>query len=69
MATVTKNMKDLVKVSAKMADNWKDQFDQEKDLKVGLAAIKAYTTSISGSKAMILYKRLTGKPSKIEFLE
>lgn len=47
----------------------KDNYDSSRDLKAGLLAVKAYGEATRTAVAQIQYKKLTGTPSKIKFLE
>jgi hypothetical protein len=47
----------------------KSNYDNSKDLKAGLLAVKAFGEATRTSIAQIHYKRLTGTPTKIDFLE
>ena len=43
-------------------------FEKNKDLKVANLSLNAYRTAISGAKAQLVYKKLTGTPGEIPFL-
>ena len=45
------------------------QYYKSNDLKVGHLALDAYKTAISASKTQLIYKKLTGTPSEIDFLK
>ena len=60
---------DVIKVTTEIGDKLTSQFDKTGDLKVVAAGLDAYKTAISGSKAQLIYKKLTGKPTSIPFLE
>ena len=70
-ATVVKSttVTDVIKVTTGIGDKLASQFDKTGDLKVVSAGLDAYKTAISGSKAQLIYKKLTGKPTSIPFLE
>lgn len=52
-----------------IADSNKAIYDEKKDLKAALNAIRAYGEATRTAIAQIRYKQLTGSPGKIEFLE
>jgi len=45
------------------------KYNSSEDLKAGLLAVKAYGEATRTAIAQIQYKKLTGTPSKIDFLE
>lgn len=47
----------------------KKNYDKSKDLKAALLAVKAYSEVTKTALTQIQYKKLTGHPTKIEFLE
>lgn len=65
--TVTIN--DVREACQDMGDNLKNVFDNTMDLKSAQTAISAYSTAVSASKAQLIYKKLTGKPGDIPFME
>ncbi len=52
-----------------IADKAKSKYDQSKDLKAAFLAVKAYGEATKTALTQIQYKKLTGNPTKIEFLE
>ena len=52
-----------------IADSNKAIYDEKKDLKAALNAIRAYGEATRTAITQIRYKQLTGSPGKIEFLE
>ena len=52
-----------------IGDEAKSKYDASKDLKAGLLAVKAYGEATRSALAQVQYKRLTGTPVKIDFLE
>ena len=52
-----------------IGDKAKVNYDTTKDLKAALVAVKSYGEATRTSIAQIHYKRLTGLPIKIDFLE
>lgn len=71
MSKVTKtvNVTDVINVTRDMGDKLNTMFDKNKDLKVAQLSLNAYKTAISGAKAHLIYKKLTGTPQCIEFFE
>lgn len=65
----TKNVSGVIKVSQNIGDSLTNEYNETKDLKVALTALSAYKTAINGAKAQVVYKKLTGNPSKIKFFE
>lgn len=47
----------------------KSNYDKSKDLKAALLAVKAYSEVTRTALTQVKYKKLTGVPSKISFLE
>ena len=52
-----------------IAVSQKKKYDQNGSITNGKLAIQAYTAVISTAKVELVYKKLTGKPLKIPFLE
>lgn len=44
-------------------------YKQCSDVKVGKLAVAAYSGAINAAKTQVMYKRLTGQPDKMKFLE
>lgn len=44
-------------------------FSQTKDIKVAQTAIAAFNTAIKLKQTQVIYKKMTGTPMKIDFLE
>ena len=65
----TVNVTDVIKVTQEIGDVLSTQYYTSKDLKVAQGALSAYKTAISAAKAQIIYKKLTGTPSSIEFFQ
>jgi hypothetical protein len=66
MATKIKEIREnLIKIGKKA----ETKYNSSNDLKAGLLAVKAYGEATRTSVAQIQYKKLTGTPSKIDFLE
>jgi ribosomal protein L25 (general stress protein Ctc) len=52
-----------------IGDDAKAKYNQSKDLKAALIAVKAYGEATKTAVTQVQYKKLTGNPTKIEFLE
>ena len=52
-----------------IGDETKATYDQTKDLGAAKVAVQAYTGAIKTAVAQIHYKKLTGNPGVIPFLE
>jgi hypothetical protein len=65
----TMNVTDVISVSQEIGDTLANQYQKTKDLKVAQISLSAYKTAISGAKAQVVYKKLTGSPEKINFFE
>ena len=69
LVTKTSNVTDVINVTREIGDTLCNTFSKTGDIKVASASLDAYKTAISGAKAQLIYKKLTGKPGKIDFLE
>lgn len=67
--TKTRNVEELRDVLLKMGDNLNDTFEKTNDLKVAHQSLHAYRTAIAAVKTQLIYKKLTGTPSEIDFLK
>jgi len=65
----TINVTDVINVTRDMGDSLATKYEQSKDLKVAALSLDAYKTAISGAKAQLIYKKLTGDPESIAFLQ
>ncbi len=65
----TMNVTDVIKVTQEIGDVLSNQYHASKDLKVAQGALSAYKTAISAAKAQLIYKKLTGTPTEIEFFK
>ena len=52
-----------------IGDSVKKTYDETKDLKAALIAIRAYGEATKTAMVEIKYKHLTGKPETVEYLE
>lgn len=65
----TMNVTDVITVTQEIGDVLASQYHRSKDLKVAQMSLSAYKTAISGAKAQVIYKKLTGSPDSIKFFE
>lgn len=65
----TVSITDVINVTRDMGDTLNNMFQKTKDLKVAHQSVEAYRTAISGAKAQLIYKKLTGSPESINFFE
>lgn len=65
----TTNVAGVIKTTQEIGDAMATKFNETKDVKVAQVALSAYKTAIAGAKAQVVYKKLTGSPDKISFLE
>jgi hypothetical protein len=68
-AVKTTTISDVIDVTREMGDKVMTQYNKTGDLKVGHLALDAYKTAISAAKTQLIYKKLTGTPSEINFLK
>ncbi len=57
------------KEAQKIGDNLASIFHSTQDIKFAMGALDGYKTAVSAMKAQVIYKKLTGAPSKIDFFE
>lgn len=65
----TTTVSDVIAITREMGDSLATKYEENGDLKVAAASLDAYKTAISGAKAQLIYKKMTGRPGKIPFLE
>jgi len=63
------NVTDVIRVTQEIGDVLSNQYHTSRDLKVAQGALSAYKTAIGAAKAQLVYKKLTGTPSEIEFFK
>jgi len=63
------NVHDVRKQLTKIGDYTSQKFYENKDVNMANTAIKAFAGAINAARAQIQYKKLTGTPEKIDFLE
>lgn len=66
--TKTIDINDVRKECMDIGDKLKDNFNLTKDVKVAMIAVSAYSAAINSAKTQLIYKKLTGAPTDIEFL-
>jgi hypothetical protein len=71
MAKKTKTSTDVTDVTNEMGDKMKSTFDSTNDIRVGLAALKAYGLGVTAAKAEAVYKikKYGSNAKKIPFFE
>jgi hypothetical protein len=67
--TKTYTINDVREACQNIGDKLKDNFDQTADLKAAQGAVSAYSTAINAAKTQLIYKKLTGQPAEVLFLE
>lgn len=65
----TDTVTDVREQLQKIGDKANNLYNDTDDLKAAQTALKAYNGAISAAKAHLIYKKLTGKPGKIDFFE
>lgn len=65
----TTKIEEVRKELLSIGDVTKQVFDNTKDLNAAKIAISAYSAAINSAKTQVMYKRLSGKPETISFLE
>jgi hypothetical protein len=65
----TNGVTDIINVTRDIGDQLNNMFQKNKDLKVAALALSGYKTAVQAAKAQVIYKKLTGSPESIEFLE
>lgn len=63
------NITDVINITRNMGNELNAQYTKSKDLKVAQLSLKAYSTAINAAKTQVVYKKLTGRPTRITFLE
>ena len=63
------NVQSVIDLTYKIGRDVNKMWDENKDLKFAQTAIQAYNASIQAAKAQVVYKKLTGNPSRIQFFE
>ena len=65
----TQGVTDVINATRDLGDQFNNMYQKNKDLKVAALAFQGYKTAIQAAKAQVIYKKLTGNPGSIEFLE
>lgn len=65
----TKTIKQLIANSVEIGDNFQKKAVEKMDIGCAKVANQAYTNAVRALSAQVIYKKLTGSPGTIEFLE
>lgn len=65
----TDNVSDVRNQLLNIADKTAMIFENTDDLKAAELAMKSYNGAVNAAKVQLIYKKLTGAPSIIDFLE
>ena len=65
----TDNVSDVRNQLLNIADKTAMIFENTDDLKAAELAMKSYNGAVNAAKVQLIYKKLTGAPSVIDFLE
>lgn len=68
-ANAKPKVKNNIQHATDIADECREIFDATQSLNAALTAIKGYNSATSAARTQLIYKKLTGAPIKIEFLE
>lgn len=63
------NVSDVRVQLLNIADATAMLYDKTDDLKAAELALKSYNGAVNAAKVQLMYKKLTGAPSMIDFLE
>jgi hypothetical protein len=69
MAQINHKVKEVSDTLFSMGHKLNDKFDSTDDVRVALAAIAAFNVGIKAQQTQLTYKKMTGTPMKINFLE
>jgi hypothetical protein len=69
MAKKNHSAKEVTDTMLDMGYNLNKKFEETDDIKVAQTAIAAFSTAIKLKQTQVIYKKMTGTPMKIEFLE
>ena len=61
--------KDVSDTLLDMGYKLSNKFDSTEDIKVAQTAIAAFNVAIKLKQTQVIYKKMTGTPTKIDFLE
>jgi len=65
----TDSISDVRNQLLNIADKTADIFNKTDDIKAAELAMKSYNGAVNAAKVQLIYKKLTGAPSMIDFLE
>ena len=63
------NAEDVIEVTTESGNILTNMFRTNNDIKVGREALDYYRHAVNTGKALLAYKKLTGKPGTIAFFE
>ena len=63
------NIKDIISKCSEIGDKAHHKFMETDDFTAAKVANQAYTNAVRASLAQLMYKKMTGKPVEIGFLE
>ena len=66
---MAQKIKEIRQKLVEIGDEAKNKYDESKDLKAALVAIKAYSEVTKTAVAQVRYKDKAGTPARIDFLE
>jgi hypothetical protein len=69
MANKNHEVKKITETLFDMGNKLNDKFNETDDIKVAQQAISAFNVGIKAYQTQVTYKKLTGTPMKIDFLE
>lgn len=69
MAKKNYNSKEVADTLLDMGYVLNNKFNETSDIKVAQTAIAAFNTAIKLKQTQVIYKKMTGTPMKIDFLE
>jgi hypothetical protein len=67
--TKTNNISEVRAQLLQIADSTLEIYEKTDDLKAAELALKSYNGAVNAAKVQLMYKKLTGAPSMIDFLE
>jgi hypothetical protein len=62
-------MQQIADNTKNMGDKLNTRFNKTLDLKVAQTGLQAYKTAIAANKTILIYKKLTGTPAKLDHFE
>ena len=65
----TKQVGEIRDELVRIGDQANDAYKKNEDVATAKLAVAAYGQAINAAKTQVMYKRLTGQPGKMKFLE